>query len=78
MIVHSSLPNISSKRENPCQSTYTQSATSIVNMFDINDEKKSTRASKISNLKNVKSKEKAIRSVIAMPFISNTQRKRID
>ncbi|MBT5492332.1 hypothetical protein HOK00_08945 [bacterium] len=47
-------------------------------MFDINVEKKNTNHSNISSLKNVNNKEKLIKLVISIPFISNTDKNNID
>ena len=51
---------------------YIDKATKIVSMFHINVEKKNTRDSNISNLKNVNNRENDIKLVISIPFKNNT------
>ena len=57
---------------------YIESVTKIVNIFDINVEKKNTRESNISNLKNVNSNENEINLVISISFNIKTHKNKID
>ena len=57
---------------------YIDKVTRIVSIFDINVEKKNTKASKISSLKKVNSRENDIRLVISIHLNAKTNKNRID
>lgn len=68
----------SNKIEKLCQRKYITIETSIVNILDINVEKKKTSDKSISNFKNVKNKDITIRKVISISLKNKTNKNNND